>query len=119
MSQSGATGTIEVATMLDVIKGDLLQADTAAIVNTVNCVGVMGKGVALQFKQAFPKNYRAYEKACKAGLVQLGEMFVFDTGSMVNPRWIINFPTKGHWKARSRLGDIRSGLQSLRRVIEE
>ncbi|MFA4897879.1 macro domain-containing protein, partial [Microbacterium sp.] len=90
-----------------------------AVINTVNCVGVMGKGIALQFKQAFPRNYDAYRRACDAGEVRLGEMFVFDTGSMINPRWIINFPTKGHWKAKSRLSDIETGLEDLKRVILE
>lgn len=105
--------------MLKLAKGDLLEANTEAIVNTVNCVGVMGKGIALQFKQAFPANYEAYRRACEAGEVRLGEMFVFDTGSMIFPRYIINFPTKGHWKARSQLADITSGLDDLRRVLIE
>lgn len=103
--------------MLKLAKGDLLKADTEAIINTVNCVGVMGKGIALQFKQAFPANYEAYRKACEAGEVRLGKMFVFDTGSMIFPRYIINFPTKGHWKARSRLVDVASGLNDLRDVL--
>ena len=93
--------------MLTLTHGDLLKAGTEAIVNTVNCVGVMGKGIALQFKQAFPANYEAYRKACEAKQVRLGEMFVFDTGSMINPRYIINFPTKGHWKAKSKIDKCR------------
>lgn len=105
--------------MLKLAKGDLLKANTEAIINTVNCVGVMGKGIALQFKQAFPANYEAYRRACEADEVRLGEMFVFDTGSMIFPRYIINFPTKGHWKARSRLADVASGLDDLRRVLIE
>lgn len=105
--------------MITFSKGDLLQSGAEAVINTVNCVGVMGKGIALQFKQAFPRNYDAYRRACDAGEVRLGEMFVFDTGSMINPRWIINFPTKGHWKAKSRLSDIETGLEDLRRVILE
>lgn len=105
--------------MLKFAKGDLLKANTQAIINTVNCVGVMGKGIALQFKQAFPANYEAYRRACEAGEVRLGEMFVFDTGSMIFPRYIINFPTKGHWKAHSRIADIASGLDDLRRVLIE
>ena len=104
--------------MIKLAHGDLLQSGAEAIINTVNCVGVMGKGIALQFKQEFPGNYEAYRRACDAGEVRLGEMFVFDTGSMINPRWIINFPTKGHWKAKSRIEDIGSGLKDLRRVIE-
>lgn len=103
--------------MITFSSGDLLQSGTQAIINTVNCVGVMGKGIALQFKQAFPRNYEAYRRACEVGEVRLGEMFVFDTGSMINPRWIINFPTKGHWKAKSRLEDVASGLEDLKRVI--
>lgn len=105
--------------MITFATGDLLQSGAEAIINTVNCVGVMGKGIALQFKQAFPRNYDAYRRACEAGEVRLGEMFVFDSGSMINPRWIINFPTKGHWKAKSRLEDIVSGLEDLKRVIVE
>ena len=105
--------------MITFSKGDLLQSGAEAVINTVNCVGVMGKGIALQFKQAFPRNYEAYRRACDAGEVRLGEMFVFDTGSMINPRWIINFPTKGHWKAKSRLSDIETGLEDLKRVILE
>jgi O-acetyl-ADP-ribose deacetylase (regulator of RNase III) len=105
--------------MITSASGDLLQSGAEAIVNTVNCVGVMGKGIALQFKQAFPGNYDSYRQACAAGEVRLGEMFVFDTGSMINPRWIINFPTKGHWKAKSRLEDIVDGLEDLKRVILE
>ena len=74
----------------------------------------MGKGIALQFRQAYPEMFRAYEKACAAGEVRLGEMQIFDLGGLAGgPRWIINFPTKGHWKARSRLCDIDAGLADL------
>ncbi len=100
-------------------KGNLLEADADALVNTVNTKGVMGKGVALQFKRAFPANYEAYRAACNAGEVRLGRMFVTETGRLDNPRLIINFPTKGHWKSRSRLEDIEAGLQDLRRILEE
>lgn len=99
--------------------GNLLQSDAEALVNTVNCVGVMGKGIALQFKQAFPANYTAYEKACKAHIVKPGKMFVVETGNLFNPRWIINFPTKTHWRALSRLEHIEQGLADLIRVIRE
>jgi O-acetyl-ADP-ribose deacetylase (regulator of RNase III) len=105
--------------MLTITNGDLLKANAEAIINTVNCVGIMGKGIALQFKQAFPANYEAYRRACDAGEVRLGKMHVFDTGSMIFPRYIINFPTKGHWKAKSRIQDIQSGLDDLIRVIRE
>lgn len=99
--------------MIDVREGNLLEANTEALVNTVNCVGYMGKGIALQFKRAFPENFKAYERACRAGEVEPGKMFVFETASMVNPRYIINFPTKQHWRARSKLADIRTGLVDL------
>ncbi len=96
--------------------GNLLEADAEALVNTVNCVGVMGKGVALQFKLAFPQNFRVYAKACRKGEVQLGQLLVVPTHQLTGPRYIINFPTKHHWKSRSHLEDIRAGLVSL---IEE
>ena len=115
--------------------GNLLGADVDALVNTVNTVGVMGKGIALQFKNAFPENFEAYRRACKEEAVQLGEMFVFemgagesDTRSMMfefetvpvgGPRWIINFPTKGHWRSHTRIGHIATGLDDLRRTIKQ
>ncbi|MGH3157752.1 MAG: type II toxin-antitoxin system antitoxin DNA ADP-ribosyl glycohydrolase DarG [Streptosporangiaceae bacterium] len=105
--------------MLDQVSGNLLDADVDAVVNTVNTVGVMGKGIALQFKQAYPDNFKAYEMACRNGEVQLGRMFVSQTGQLGQPRFIINFPTKGHWRAKSRLSDIQSGLTDLRHVIVE
>lgn len=99
--------------------GDLLKADADALVNTVNTVGVMGKGIALQFKKAFPANFKAYAKACKEDEVALGKMFVVDNGRLTTPRWIINFPTKGHWRSKSRMADIDRGLDDLARVIVE
>jgi O-acetyl-ADP-ribose deacetylase (regulator of RNase III) len=99
--------------------GNLLDADVDALVNTVNTVGVMGKGIALQFKNAFPANFRAYERAAKNGEVRLGQMFVYDAGQLTKPRWIINFPTKGHWRSRSRIKDIEVGLEDLRRVVQD
>lgn len=103
--------------MIELTRGDLLKADADALVNTVNTVGVMGKGIALQFRQAFPLNYEYYRRACQQGSVQLGRMLVFDAGQLVRPRYIINFPTKGHWKSKSRLEDIDAGLEDLVRVI--
>ena len=103
--------------MVEIAKGNLLKADAEALVNTVNCVGFMGKGIALQFKQAFPENFEAYRKACATGRVQPGRMFVFETGSFLNPKYIINFPTKRHWRGKSRLDDIRAGLESLVREV--
>lgn len=93
--------------------GNLLQSDVEALVNTVNCDGFMGKGIALQFKQAWPENFDAYAKACRAKEVRPGHMFVWESGRMVNPRYIINFPTKRHWREKSRLEDIRNGLRAL------
>lgn len=81
--------------------------------NTVNCIGFMGKGIALQFRQAFPANFKAYEAACHAREVVPGRMFVFDQGRLINPRCLVNFPTKRHWRGKSLIGDIRSGLKAL------
>ena len=99
--------------MIEFRQGNLLEADAEALVNTVNCVGFMGKGIALQFKQAFPENYRAYVRSCRAGDVQPGHMLVFDTGMISNPRYIVNFPTKRHWRGKSRIEDIEAGLYAL------
>lgn len=101
--------------------GDLLKARADALVNTVNTVGVMGKGVALQFKRAFPANYKAYRSAGDREELQLGRMFVWDAGALAGgtPRFVINFPTKGHWRSKSRLADIEAGLHDLVRVIRE
>ena len=99
--------------------GDILAEDAEALVNTVNCVGVMGRGIALQFKKAFPENFRVYAAACRRGEVQPGRMFVFDTGALTNPRYIVNFPTKRHWRGNSRIEDIAAGLKDLVTVIRE
>ena len=99
--------------------GNLLKAEVEALANPVNTVGVMGKGIALQFKNAFPANFKAYEAACNKQAVRLGEVFVFDNGRLTTPHWIINFPTKGHWRAKSRIRDVADGLDDLRHVIEE
>lgn len=105
--------------MLREAEGNLLDAPVDALVNTVNTVGVMGKGIALQFKQAYPENFRAYEAACGRGELQLGRMFVVETGLLGQPRLIISFPTKKHWRTQSKLSDIKAGLVDLRRVISE
>jgi O-acetyl-ADP-ribose deacetylase (regulator of RNase III) len=105
--------------MIELRRGNLLTADVEALVNTVNTVGAMGKGVALQFRQAYPDNYAAYQRAVRAGRVEVGRMFVFETGRLENPRLIINFPTKRHWRGRSRLEYIDAGLVDLRRVLAE
>lgn len=105
--------------MINLVSGNLLEAQTEALVNTVNCVGVMGKGIALQFKQAFPDNFEDYSQACNKGKVRIGKMFVYRTDRMFHPKYIINFPTKRHWKAKSRLEDIELGLKDLVKVIKD
>ena len=104
--------------MIRYTAGDILAADTEALVNTVNCVGIMGRGIALQFKNAFPKNYEAYKAACDREEVQPGRMFVFETHGLTNPKYIINFPTKRHWRGKSRIEDIEAGLQALVEEIQ-
>jgi O-acetyl-ADP-ribose deacetylase (regulator of RNase III) len=99
--------------MIEFTKGDLLAAEVDALVNTVNCVGIMGRGVALQFKERFPANFKAYAAACLREEVQPGRMFVYDTGTLTNPKFIVNFPTKRHWRGKSRMEDIESGLVAL------
>lgn len=99
--------------MIKFTTGDILRADAEALVNTVNCVGIMGRGIALQFKNDFPENFKAYQAACARDEVQPGKMFVFETGTLGNPKFIINFPTKRHWRGKSRMEDIDSGLTAL------
>jgi O-acetyl-ADP-ribose deacetylase (regulator of RNase III) len=94
-------------------RGDILSADAEALVNSVNCVGIMGRGIALQIRKAFPENYNAYRAACKSHEVEPGRMFVFETHQLAGVRYIINFPTKRHWRGRSRLTDIEAGLRAL------
>ncbi len=97
---------------VEIAKGDLLEQRVDAIVNTVNTVGVMGKGIALQFRRKWPANYKAYEAACKRK-GRPCKMFVFDNGELVEPKYIINFPTKRHWRQPSRMSDIQCGLSDL------
>jgi O-acetyl-ADP-ribose deacetylase (regulator of RNase III) len=105
--------------MIRFAKGNLLDSQVDAVVNTVNTVGIMGKGIALMFKEAFPANFREYEAACKSGRVQIGKMFITEPAMLGAPRWIINFPTKKHWREKSRLDWIKAGLEDLRHVIVE
>jgi len=100
-------------------KGNLLEAEVEAVVNTVNTVGVMGKGIALMFRDRHPANYKAYAAACKRGEVQVGRMFVTESLELSGPRWIINFPTKQHWRGRAKFEWIEEGLNDLRRVIQQ
>lgn len=105
--------------MLVSVCGDLLLARADALVNPVNCVGVMGRGLALQFRRAYPDNFQAYAAACRRGGVVPGRVFVFSPGSSAGPRYIVNFPTKRHWREKSRLEDIAAGLDDLVRVVLE
>lgn len=95
--------------MIEYKTGDILKEEAEALVNTVNCVGVMGRGIALQFKRAFPENFKAYVARCKRNAMQPGRLLVFETGQLTSPRYIINFPTKRHWRGKSRIEDIESG----------
>ena len=111
--------------MITYTQGNLLEADTQVLVNTVNTVGVMGKGIALMFKQQFPENFKRYAKACKSGDMQVGKMFVVATDApsiqhsqpQLKQRWIVNFPTKQHWRAKSQIEWIQAGLQDLRQWL--
>ena len=105
--------------MINYTEGNLLDADVEALVNTVNTVGVMGKGIALMFKEAFPSNYKAYEQACKRKEVQIGKVFVTEREDLLGPKWLINFPTKEHWRNASKLEWIEEGLADLKRFIAE
>ncbi len=105
--------------MITFTQGNLLEAPVEALVNTVNTVGVMGKGIALMFKDRFTRNYELYAEACKAKQVQTGKMFVTEVFELNGPHWIVNFPTKQHWKAKSRMEWIVDGLQDLRRFLLE
>jgi len=105
--------------MMTFTQGNLLEARTEALVNTVNTVGVMGKGIALMFKERFADNYQSYAAACKAKQVHTGRMFVTTVNELDGPRWIVNFPTKQHWRNGSRMEWIAEGLQDLRRFLIE
>ena len=101
------------------VQGNLLEAPVEALVNTVNTVGIMGKGIALMFKEAFPENFRAYEDACERKEVKIGHMFITESRTFEGPRWIINFPTKKHWRQPSKMEWITEGLKDLQQVIRE
>jgi O-acetyl-ADP-ribose deacetylase (regulator of RNase III) len=105
--------------MISFTKGNLLTANSEALVNTVNTVGIMGKGVALMFKENFPENFKAYEAACKRGEVRVGQMLVVERLLLGGPKWVINFPTKEHWRNPSKIEWIETGLKDLVRVVKE
>jgi O-acetyl-ADP-ribose deacetylase (regulator of RNase III) len=103
--------------MIKYTSGNILRARTEAIVNTVNCVGIMGKGLAFQFKEAYPRMFEDYVKACKNGEVAPGQMHVYRIDSDSFPKWIINFPTKRHPRDNSLIGDVDLGLIGLKQCL--
>lgn len=105
--------------MIEYVKGNLLEAEVEAVVNTVNTVGVMGKGIALMFKERYPENMREYAAACQAKKVQTGKMFITETKELVGPKWIVNFPTKRHWRNPSKIEWVKEGLKDLRNFLLE
>lgn len=105
--------------MIETVQGDILKADAEALVNTVNCVGIMGRGIALQFKNAFPENFKLYKSVCDRKELEPGKLFVYATNRFYNPKYVINFPTKKHWKGKSRIEYIESGLKALIKEISE
>src|SRR5512144_1161370 len=96
--------------MIKVKTGNILESSAQTLVNTVNCVGIMGKGIALVFKNRFPEMFRDYEQRCKAGQVKLGRPYLYK--DLVG-KWVLNFTTKHHWRSVSRLDDIVEGLKFL------
>jgi O-acetyl-ADP-ribose deacetylase (regulator of RNase III) len=109
---------MEATRVIRFLRGNLFDSDAEALVNTVNTHGVMGKGIALEFKKRFLANYEFYRQACEQGQVQIGKMLVFPTQSL-QPQYIINFPTKQHWRGRSKLEYIQRGLQDLVCVVQQ
>tara|TARA_Y100001001_G_C7961881_1_gene292808 strand:+ start:750 stop:1208 length:459 start_codon:yes stop_codon:yes gene_type:complete len=105
--------------MIQYCHGNLFEADAEALVNPVNTQGAMGKGLALAFKKMFPENFEAYAEACQSGHVKTGKMFITEQQALIGPRWIINFPTKQHWRDPSRLEWIEEGLADLKKILIE
>src|SRR5664279_4826642 len=117
-NSESSTTDAEVPDVIIHAHGDLLASDVDALVNTVNCVGVMGKGIALQFKRRYPQMFKSYAAACGNGEVQIGRMFVVSTEALDGPRYVINFPTKKHWRSPSKIEYVEAGMDDLRRVIK-
>jgi len=105
--------------MIRYTQGNLLDAEVEAVVNTVNTVGVMGKGIALMFKEAFPDNFKRYAAACKAQEIRVGHVFATERHALLGPKWIVNFPTKQHWRQPTKLEWIVDGLKDLRAFIRD
>lgn len=102
-------------TQVKLLNGNLFNSNAHALVNAVNCVGVMGKGIALQFKHSYPAMFADYAQRCGRNQVELGKPYVYDAGSKL----IVNFPTKGHWRSVSKLSDIEAGLVALADLVTE
>lgn len=105
--------------MIKFLQGDLLQSDAEALVNAVNTVGVMGKGIALQFKNQYPENYKVYKAACNKGALIVGTILIVKDGDLFNQKFIVNFPTKQHWRSPSEISYIQDGLIALKKAIRE
>jgi O-acetyl-ADP-ribose deacetylase (regulator of RNase III) len=101
------------------IKGNILESNTEVIINPVNTVGIMGKGLALEFKQKFPYNYKLYKEACKNETIDIGKLLLVDESHLENKKFIINFPTKKHWRNPSKIEYIEEGLKDLIHIIEK
>lgn len=107
--------------MIEYARGDILEADTEAIVNSVNCVGVMGRGLALQVKKAFPETFARYKAVCERGELEPGRVFIHDRGALLpvdGPRYIANVPTKTHWRPPSKVQYIEDGAEALVREVK-
>ncbi len=105
--------------MIHYLSTNILEVEAEALVNTVNTVGIMGKGIALQFKEKYPLNFNLYKKACKNNELQVGKMFVTNTSFLTFPKFIINFPTKADWRSHSKIEYINEGLDDLIKIIKE
>lgn len=105
--------------MIKYVTGNILDSDSEALINTVNTDGIMGKGIALQFKKAFPANFKLYQKACKDKIVDIGKLLITKDSSLASgTKFIINFPTKKSWRKPSEYSFIESGLDDLLRVTQ-
>lgn len=105
--------------MIHLTHGDILKANAEALVNTVNCVGIMGRGIALQFSKAFPECFKSYKALCDCNGLHPGMMHVCDLNRLENPRFVVNFPTKRHWKGKSKIEDIEAGLKALVEFVQQ
>jgi len=98
-------------------QGNIFREEVMALVNPVNTVGVMGKGLALQFKKRYPHNFQLYREAYKANQLEVGKMLVTEIEGLENPKYIVNFPTKEHWRSKSKMSYIEEGIEDLVTII--